>query len=218
MARKDLRELYKYLVRTRFGFLPPGEHHLRQIYKAVKDRYPDLCDDAFLCITNCRNGYNSPEWRHVVRKALNNLKDSGGRIDKGLQRGFWLLDAAKGRETAPSEEEYLEGKRRFRLHRCKERNPKVVKRKKCLVLAETGKLLCEVCSFDFEQAYGDIGRGFAECHHRVPLAELEEDHPTKLSELSIVCANCHRMLHRSGLSVEELRKVVERKRAANSSA
>jgi predicted HNH restriction endonuclease len=57
--------------------------------------------------------------------------------------------------------------------------------------------------------YGVLGEGFAECHHRVPLAELQEGHPVRLSDLAIVCANCHRMLHRRPLhTVEELREIV----------
>lgn len=106
-------------------------------------------------------------------------------------------------------EEYREGRELLRLHRRRERSPKAVRRKKETVLAASGKLLCEVCDFDFAVAYGDLGVGFAECHHRVPLAQLKVERRIRLSELAIVCANCHRMLHRRPMcSVEELRKIV----------
>src|SRR5438270_82163 len=83
------------------------------------------------------------------------------------------------------------------------------RRKKEKVLAVHGKLLCKVCDFDFALVYGVLGKDFAECHHRVPLAELEEGHPVRLSDLAIVCANCHRMLHRRPRhTVEKLRKIV----------
>ena len=58
---------------------------------------------------------------------------------------------------------------------------------------------------------GAAGKGFAECHHKVPLSELTTVTKTRLSDLAIVCANCHRMLHRSGpvLSVTELKDVLK---------
>ena len=39
-----------------------------------------------------------------------------------------------------------------------------------------------------------MGKGFAECHHVVPLADLGRQKRTRLEDLAIVCANCHRMI------------------------
>ncbi|WP_152049501.1 HNH endonuclease [Tautonia marina] len=108
-----------------------------------------------------------------------------------------------------SEEEGFEGRTQLILHRSKERNPRLIRRKKRRILTETGKLLCEVCGFDFTLVYGHLGSGFAECHHRVPIATLNGETPTRLSDLAIVCANCHRMLHRPpGHTIEQLRAIV----------
>jgi 5-methylcytosine-specific restriction protein A len=95
------------------------------------------------------------------------------------------------------DEEFLEGRVLTRLHKVHERNSAIVERKKQLVLSQTGRLACEVCRFDFGDFYGDIGEGFAECHHLVPLSDLRGVRPVRLDDLVIVCANCHRMLHRS---------------------
>ena len=59
-----------------------------------------------------------------------------------------------------------------------------------------GALRCEGCGFDFAATYGELGHGFAECHHVVPLADLRAGSRTRLSDLVILCANCHRMIHR----------------------
>lgn len=128
--------------------------------------------------------------------------------------GIWALrDSMLGTaaQQAPTEVDvaYPEGRELFRLHRRRERSPRAVQRKKQTVFADHGKLLCEVCDFDFASVYGDLGSGFAECHHRVPLGELKAEHRTLLSDLAIVCANCHRMLHRGdGYTVKGLRKIV----------
>ena len=104
------------------------------------------------------------------------------------------------------EQDFPEGRLLTRRHLARERNPTLVKRKKEAVLQATGKLSCQCCGFDFASAYGELGAGFAECHHTQPIASLKEGHRTKLEDLAIVCANCHRMLHRSRplLSVAEL--------------
>ena len=76
------------------------------------------------------------------------------------------------------------------------------------MLNATGKLSCEVCGFDFKARYGDLGEGYAECHHTIPVSQLKKQQKTKLSDLSILCANCHRMIHRSRpmLSIEQLKE------------
>ena len=100
-----------------------------------------------------------------------------------------------------------EGRRLLRIHTKVERSSAVVKAKK----AKTPCLSCECCEFNFLKAYGELGRGYIECHHRTPLHTLAEETETNLDDLALVCANCHRMLHRrmkEMLSVEALKEVV----------
>jgi 5-methylcytosine-specific restriction protein A len=105
-------------------------------------------------------------------------------------------------------EEFAEGRILTTLHKRRERNPLVVGKKKAAVMKEHGRLECEVCGFDFAVKYGQLGLGFMECHHMVPLAKLSAGQKTKISDLAVVCANCHRIIHRSRptLTVDELRK------------
>jgi 5-methylcytosine-specific restriction protein A len=112
-------------------------------------------------------------------------------------------------EEIEQEEEFKEGKVLTRLHKLRERNRKVVEKKKKAVLEANGALKCEVCSFDFYEVYGDIGMGFAECHHIVPLFEIKAEKASRLEDLAIVCANCHRMLHKNyPMTISELRSIV----------
>lgn len=92
-----------------------------------------------------------------------------------------------------------EGQILYRLHKVRERDKKIVEAKKKKVLKETGALKCEACGFDFEEKYGELGKGFIECHHLVPLAEFEVNKETRLEDLALLCANCHRMVHRDGV-------------------
>lgn len=106
-----------------------------------------------------------------------------------------------GHAVAEQEEEYradatLEEKRRLRLHFRVERNQRLARLAK-----EAHGYTCQVCGFDFERAYGELGRNYIEAHHLTPLQDLPPDQPIRLSpkaDFAVVCANCHRMIHRPG--------------------
>ena len=70
-----------------------------------------------------------------------------------------------------------------------------------------------VCDFDFEEAYGELGKDFIEVHHTKPLYSLEEKMEINPEEdLVCLCSNCHRMIHRRRdkiLTVEELKEIME---------
>jgi predicted HNH restriction endonuclease len=104
-------------------------------------------------------------------------------------------------------DDYEASEWRSRLHTRleRERDNRLVRLKKEKVLRETGKLACECCGFDFCVQYGELASGFAECHHRRPVSKLRKGEKTTLPSLAVVCANCHRVLHRNeGLTVEKL--------------
>lgn len=106
-----------------------------------------------------------------------------------------------------------EGTVLYKLHKSRERNPQIVKRKKTEVKREQGKLACEICDFDFEEVYGELGKDFIECHHLIPLSDVQIEKETSLEDLALVCSNCHRMLHRgiNTLTLSELRRIMKKK-------
>lgn len=73
-------------------------------------------------------------------------------------------------------------------------------------------LTCNVCGFNFEQAYGERGSGYIEVHHVKPISTFEsQQHVDPKADLITLCANCHRMAHRDSgnvLSVHELRSIL----------
>ncbi|EKS35988.1 hypothetical protein HMPREF9696_02200 [Afipia clevelandensis ATCC 49720] len=72
-------------------------------------------------------------------------------------------------------------------------------------------LRCVVCSFDFQETYGEIGTGYIEVHHLHPLSLAAQEAGTVVSltveDVRPLCANCHRMAHRRQppFSIEELK-------------
>ncbi len=91
-----------------------------------------------------------------------------------------------------------------------ERDPKA--RRACI---EIHGYSCQVCSFDFETVYGELGKEYIHVHHLVPLKEIGEKYnvdPEK--DLIPVCPNCHAMLHRSDDSgdLDKLKNVMTKER------
>lgn len=106
---------------------------------------------------------------------------------------------------------FPEGQPKLQIHYQRERNQVIVSIAKRRFKEMHGHLFCEVCGFDFLDQYGALGDDFIEAHHRVPLSESDFAVETSVDDLAMVCANCHRMLHRRKpwLSVEELKKIRE---------
>lgn len=85
-------------------------------------------------------------------------------------------------------------RRKYRFHRSIERNPSASRKAK-----RFHGYVCQGCGFDFETVYGEVGREFIEAHHLTPLSELPEDQVVDLdpqTDFAVLCANCHRMMHR----------------------
>lgn len=136
--------------------------------------------------------------REKLRRIAQAIRDTYGELVESQRRGAF---------DEESEVERPEGSILLRVHQLRERNKGLVQKKKAQVLRKTSMLACEVCGFDFFRTYGDLGNGFAECHHIVPLAALNQKVMTSLDDLVVVCANCHRMFHRNPtwLSIDELK-------------
>jgi 5-methylcytosine-specific restriction enzyme A len=128
-------------------------------------------------------------------------------------RKFYLSVDPSGVMELAEEEEFPEGKVLYRVHRLRERSRDLVRLVKEKAMDEHGRLLCAACTFDFAAVYGEIGRGFIECHHLLALADLLAEQATRPSDLALVCPNCHRMIHRKRpwLSLDTLTDLVLRR-------
>jgi 5-methylcytosine-specific restriction protein A len=118
-------------------------------------------------------------------------------------RKYWYIDTDVKSDLSAS---YEEGEAQLRTHTRYERNQAA--RDKCIAINGAA---CKICGMDFEKVYGEVGRGYIQVHHIVPISENEGVHqvdPAK--DLIPVCANCHCMLHRlykgKYITIKELSK------------
>jgi len=132
-----------------------------------------------------------------------------------IARGFTICTkAGKAINVEPvledDESSFPEGKAQFRRHKRYERDARIVRKAKEKRLRETRTLECDACGFCFQTAYGARGVGFIEAHHNVAISKLGASHRTKVSDIALVCSNCHRMLHRAvpWLTVHQLKQVI----------
>ncbi|WP_343338042.1 hypothetical protein TPELB_35610 [Terrisporobacter petrolearius] len=96
-------------------------------------------------------------------------------------------------DIAIEEGRYIETLIKAKKRNSKARKIKVEQFKK----DNDGKVFCEVCKEDDEVVL-DVH------HDNVEVCNMEEGHLTKLSDLRILCSNCHRKVHGYKITVEEL--------------
>ncbi|MGJ9404564.1 HNH endonuclease [Arthrobacter sp. KK5.5] len=128
-------------------------------------------------------------------------------IREGLRAGI-VPDEAQLEDLG--EFEAPEGRVASILHNRRERNPKLRRRKLDSVRKAGHPIACEVCAFDFAEAYGQRGRDYIEVHHVLPLS-ISGETTTRLSDLALLCSNCHRVLHRTRpwITPADLRRIVQ---------
>jgi predicted HNH restriction endonuclease len=130
------------------------------------------------------------------------------------RRGVWRLrfdplDPAQADGVQDGADAFIdadEGRVNLRIHLRRERSRKLIEAFK----ATLSNPSCEACGMEFSEIYGELGAGYIEAHHKIPVASLEDDgSKTRLSDLAALCANCHRVIHKNGLmSVEDLARVI----------
>lgn len=141
--------------------------------KLDKEIFEEFCSDRQLL--------------HVIAKEIKKIATNSELSDEILK--------IKDDETTDLDS-VKEGQILYKMHRFRERDKRIIDAKKGKVLKEIGILKCEACGFDFEKTYGSLGKGYIECHHLIPLSNFASKRETNLEDLTLLCSNCHRMIHK----------------------
>lgn len=100
-----------------------------------------------------------------------------------------------------------EGAKSLQKHYKRERNQKIIDDKKTQFKKNNGTVFCEVCSFNFTEKYpAELAEDFIEVHHLDPIGDTKAKVKTTLDDLILICANCHRMVHRTQDAKRNLEK------------
>lgn len=176
------------LGNARLGKLPPGMSNAA-IDLASSGTLPDGYEAGHIC------GYSYD---------LDNLPSDAvlARHLGEILSSYLMLDTLGGLTDLPSadDDDAFEGdsvdeRRKYRQHRSIERNPSTSRKvKKAL------GYVCQGCGFDFGKVYGEIGHKYIEAHHLIQLGNLPPNTVVPMNiktDFAVLCANCHRMMHRN---------------------
>jgi hypothetical protein len=203
------------------GFSSERKRPMRQLIKELPDFQPektlndeDLGSDAefsklkqplnkSLALKRVFENYSSGHSFFGIYDLTNSDVEAtvGTRFLKDILRvtpGFQLDDGADDYRA-------VENRQIVARHLLRERNSELAKR--CKVRDD---YRCRICSSKFEDTYGDIGREFAEAHHRIPLSKIKGEIENTPVNLITVCANCHRMLHRMSGDPSDIKELTKR--------
>jgi 5-methylcytosine-specific restriction enzyme A len=91
--------------------------------------------------------------------------------------------------------EFVEGRLLTEIHKRRERHPSL-RRKLLAARRSRGRLSCDICGLICKVADSDYHDAVFEAHHVRPLS-MGITKSTKLVDLALLCANCHRLIHRA---------------------
>jgi 5-methylcytosine-specific restriction protein A len=116
-------------------------------------------------------------------------RDEVRRLRELIKTGIMVYEALG--EDGGDEFQFPEGRMVTEAHNRRERNPrlrrKLIENRRC-----AGPLKCELCEcIETDVAFSDA---IFEAHHLIPLSEGGE-RTTRIKDLALLCANCHRRLH-----------------------
>jgi len=115
------------------------------------------------------------------------------RLAMLIRTGVEIVESAG--EDQMSDETFAEGAVVTSAHVRRERNPTLRVR----LLKERqkfGELRCDVCGKCASDHSPQLGDAVFEAHHIVPLAAGQQ-RKTQVKDLALLCANCHKMVHRA---------------------
>lgn len=125
-------------------------------------------------------------------------------LQNDLNKVLELYDLLVEGQSASEAESQVEGDEpvnasfedatKLRIHKRIERNQKLAKAAK-----EFHGYTCQACGMNFEDVYGDIGKGYIEAHHLEPITSIKGKKVSRdpKKDFAVLCANCHRMIHKS---------------------
>ena len=138
-------------------------------------------------------------------------------LKSGFQKPLQKKDIEKTPKVFDENVLIYEGTQKITQSKTYERSIKL-RNAAIIKYTENERIKCKICCFDFEDFYGNYGKGFIEIHHQKPVFMFNDDETEKtiksgLENVIPVCSNCHRIIHRirPPYLVKDIEKAVNKK-------
>lgn len=169
-----------------------GHAYLKDIYQMINDLGERECREP--SVRRTLEQYSSDSEAYVKTNP-----DYFYSVD-GIGSGHWglrdFIYSKNSIDLTQNDADFSEGKPKLVQHIVRERNQVLVNRAKYFFKQKHGRFFCEICGFDFEKMYGNLGKDFIEAHHVRPVSELKDGDTTKIEDIVMLCSNCHSMVHK----------------------
>ena len=131
----------------------------------------------------------------LIWAELGSRSDETKRLAGLIRAGVKQADVLQAAPDIDEEDEFFEGRVITQNHKRRERSPQL-RRHLLASRRKRGELKCDMChagSSSLDPVFEDAS---FEVHHLVPVSTVEARN-TKLSDVALLCASCHRLLHRA---------------------
>ena len=157
---------------------------------------------------------------HLIRVAANRMIDLKSELFGPTNAGSatTLIDACSRPKVEAEEITGIEGRLLVRMHFYRERDRGFARMvRKHYRSRAGGRLVCHACGTVPVETYGVAGDSCIEAHHKVPIEQLQPDSVTVVSDMALLCASCHRVVHSAKpcLTVEHVNELVATHRSPN---
>jgi putative restriction endonuclease len=160
---------YRYSFKARNGEISYAEKANNALIKQPQYLYP-----IFL-FTECKDG-----WYFEGTFSVSDIENEFVVLHRGVVP---LIDFAE----YEVESIFHEGEKKYVTHLMAERSKSAVK-----ILKSIKTWICDICSEDFFVKYGVK---YIEVHHKIPISMYSSSHTISLSDLALLCPNCHKAVH-----------------------
>lgn len=178
------KSTYHYSFKAKEGKVSYSEKANRVLIEQPQYLYP------ILLFTE-----NMSEWLFEGSFSVSEINAEYVALNRGIASAYT-------QEILPGETPYREGGRRYVTHLMAERSTGIVK-----ALKSQADWSCDICDVDFREKYGVP---YIEAHHKTPISTFSSDYTVTLSDLALLCPNCHRAVHiymkMFGLEYQQIRE------------
>ena len=179
----------------------------------IREHDPMLAQAIDLHGIEIKKGVNSREIRQAADRMISLKSKLFGQTNAGS--ATTLIDATAKPQVEAEEIVGKEGRLLVRMHVYRERDRKFAQMVRKHYRSQVGGwLVCHACDCVPVEVYGPAGDSCMEAHHKVPIEQLQPDSVTVVSDMAMLCASCHRVVHseKPCLTVEQVNALVVTRR------
>lgn len=214
LANKEYEKIPPFFIFSKFGnkgrdvifkgLLVPSENGLETV-KEVDFETGKILENYKAKFSIINTDIIKREWIDDLDKGIKNSGHAPyqwNQWKEGINIFDYIIDFKEIEEEYVMEKGIIEGEKVISIYERKKRNAKARELKLKEQKRLQGKNFCEACLLEDEEVL--------EVHHeKTQVCDMDNEHITRLSDLKVVCANCHTRLHKREISLEELIKVKE---------